>query len=159
MGIGSPIVSKFLQEIGLQQVTSGFALVLGYVNKKISVVNPSVVLVFEPFWFARSYTVCSKITRKPKNVLFVLCDSIICYKQTRRRVEMYLISNRREGAKTRRSSYSRIGEGFLLKENGISSIWTGLGSNFQGPSHEQLKQCYINYMNIDDVTHLQNAVI
>lgn len=48
MGIGLPNISEFAQEIGLQQATSGFALVLGYVNKKISVVNPSIVLVFEP---------------------------------------------------------------------------------------------------------------
>lgn len=72
---------------------------------------------------------------------------------------MYLISNRREGAKTRRSIHSRIGEGSLLKENGINTIWTDLGSNFQGPSHERLKRRYINYMNIDAVTHLQNAFI
>ncbi|KAI9761282.1 MAG: hypothetical protein M1840_001985, partial [Geoglossum simile] len=35
---------------------------------------------------------------------------------------------------------------FLIKENGFASIWPNLGSNFQGQSHERLKQCCLNYM-------------
>jgi hypothetical protein len=43
---------------------------------------------------------------------------------------------------------------FLLKENGLRAVWSDLGSNFQGESHERLKQCCLNYMNIETVTHL-----
>ncbi|KAI9784937.1 MAG: hypothetical protein M1839_001132 [Geoglossum umbratile] len=35
---------------------------------------------------------------------------------------------------------------FLIKENGLANIWPDLGSNFQGQSHERLKQCCFNYM-------------
>ena len=44
---------------------------------------------------------------------------------------------------------------FLLKENGLQNIWSDLGSNFQALSHERLKQCCLNYMNIDVTTHLE----
>jgi hypothetical protein len=44
---------------------------------------------------------------------------------------------------------------FLLKENGLENIWPGLGSNFQGQSHEQLKHCCLNYMSINVSTHLE----
>lgn len=43
---------------------------------------------------------------------------------------------------------------FLLKENGLRAVWSDLGNNFQGQSHERLKQCCLNYMNIDIATHL-----
>ena len=42
---------------------------------------------------------------------------------------------------------------FLLKENGLSKIWSDLGTNFQGQSHERLKQCCLNYMDIDFSTY------
>ncbi|KAH0556849.1 hypothetical protein GP486_005359, partial [Trichoglossum hirsutum] len=35
---------------------------------------------------------------------------------------------------------------FLIKENGLANIWPDLKSNFQGQSHERLKQCCLNYM-------------
>ncbi|KAF2827152.1 hypothetical protein CC86DRAFT_207501 [Ophiobolus disseminans] len=35
---------------------------------------------------------------------------------------------------------------FLLEENALASIWPDLGSNFQGQSHERLKNCCLNYM-------------
>ena len=44
---------------------------------------------------------------------------------------------------------------FLLKENGLGNIWPSLGSNFQGQSHERLKNCCLNYMGIDIFTHLK----
>ncbi|KAH7176156.1 hypothetical protein EDB81DRAFT_32969 [Dactylonectria macrodidyma] len=37
---------------------------------------------------------------------------------------------------------------FLLKENGLKEIWSDLGGNFQGESHERLKQCCLGYMSI-----------
>ncbi|RYP48626.1 hypothetical protein DL768_005517 [Monosporascus sp. mg162] len=37
---------------------------------------------------------------------------------------------------------------FLLKENGLYEIWSDLGRNFQGESHERLKQCCLGYMSI-----------
>ncbi|KAH6718065.1 hypothetical protein BKA61DRAFT_475878, partial [Leptodontidium sp. MPI-SDFR-AT-0119] len=43
---------------------------------------------------------------------------------------------------------------FLLKGNGLRAVWSDLGDNFQGQSHERLKQCCLNYMNIDIATHL-----
>jgi hypothetical protein len=43
---------------------------------------------------------------------------------------------------------------FLLKENGLRAVWSDLGSNFQGQSHERLKQGCLNYMSIDIATHL-----
>ncbi|KAK5053134.1 hypothetical protein LTR84_002108 [Exophiala bonariae] len=38
---------------------------------------------------------------------------------------------------------------FLLKENGLGEVWSNLGSNFYGESHERLKQCCLNYLSID----------
>lgn len=38
---------------------------------------------------------------------------------------------------------------FLLKENGLGKIWPEFGSNFKGQSHERLKQCCLDYINID----------
>ncbi|KAF3004376.1 hypothetical protein E8E13_009940 [Curvularia kusanoi] len=35
---------------------------------------------------------------------------------------------------------------FLLKDNGLSRIWPELEHNFQGQSHDRLKQCCINYI-------------
>ncbi|KAL1793736.1 hypothetical protein ACET3X_008718 [Alternaria dauci] len=44
---------------------------------------------------------------------------------------------------------------FLLKENGLSKIWPEFRSNFQGQSHDRLKQCCFNYISIDIATSLQ----
>ncbi|KAL1605803.1 hypothetical protein SLS59_003607 [Nothophoma quercina] len=35
---------------------------------------------------------------------------------------------------------------FLLKENGLSKIWPKFVNNFQGQSHERLKQCCLDYI-------------
>ncbi|KAB2100486.1 hypothetical protein AG0111_0g11281 [Alternaria gaisen] len=43
---------------------------------------------------------------------------------------------------------------FLLKENGLSKIWPEFANNFQGQSHERLKQCCLNYISIDVATPL-----
>ncbi|KAF2188900.1 hypothetical protein K469DRAFT_684185 [Zopfia rhizophila CBS 207.26] len=43
---------------------------------------------------------------------------------------------------------------FLLKENGLGSIWPDLRSNFYGQSHERLKHCCVNYLSIDLYTSL-----
>ena len=43
---------------------------------------------------------------------------------------------------------------FLLKENGLSKIWPEFRSNFQGQSHERLKQCCYNQLSIDAATLL-----
>jgi hypothetical protein len=40
---------------------------------------------------------------------------------------------------------------FLLKENGLNEVWTDLGNNFQGESHERLKHCCLS---IDAATSL-----
>ncbi|KAG9375971.1 Pfs NB-ARC and Ankyrin domain protein [Pyrenophora tritici-repentis] len=44
---------------------------------------------------------------------------------------------------------------FLLKENGLGKIWPEFGSNFQGQSHERLKQCCLNYISVDVATPLK----
>jgi ankyrin repeat protein len=44
---------------------------------------------------------------------------------------------------------------FLLKENGLGEIWPEYGHNFQGQSHDRLKQCCLDYISIDVVTSLQ----
>lgn len=44
---------------------------------------------------------------------------------------------------------------FLLKEDGLGDIWPDLGSNLQGQSHERLKQCCLEYMNVDVFTPLK----
>jgi ankyrin repeat protein len=44
---------------------------------------------------------------------------------------------------------------FLIKENGLGKIWPEFGSNFQGQSHEQLKQCCLNYISVDVSTPLK----
>ncbi|KAI1205011.1 uncharacterized protein F4807DRAFT_444749 [Annulohypoxylon truncatum] len=38
---------------------------------------------------------------------------------------------------------------FLFKENELKEIWSDLGGQFRGRSHERLKQCCLNYMSID----------
>ncbi|KAJ4369531.1 hypothetical protein N0V86_009366 [Didymella sp. IMI 355093] len=44
---------------------------------------------------------------------------------------------------------------FLLKENGLGKIWPEFRSNFQGQSHQRLKQCCLDYISIDVATPLQ----
>jgi hypothetical protein len=44
---------------------------------------------------------------------------------------------------------------FLLKEDGLGKIWPEFGSNFQGQSHDRLKQCCFNYISIDVATPLE----
>ncbi|KAJ4319055.1 hypothetical protein N0V94_004107 [Neodidymelliopsis sp. IMI 364377] len=38
---------------------------------------------------------------------------------------------------------------FLIKENSLSNIWPDLESDFEGHSHEQLKQCCLNYLSLN----------
>ncbi|KUL89124.1 hypothetical protein ZTR_06032 [Talaromyces verruculosus] len=44
---------------------------------------------------------------------------------------------------------------FLLKKNGFAEIWDDIGANFRGLSHDRLKSCCVNYMNIDLPAYLQ----
>ncbi|KAF1830092.1 ankyrin repeat domain-containing protein, partial [Decorospora gaudefroyi] len=44
---------------------------------------------------------------------------------------------------------------FLLKENGLGEIWPELRRNFEGQSHERLKQCCLNYISLDVLTALK----
>tara|TARA_R110002003_G_scaffold2558_1_gene24470 strand:+ start:964 stop:1407 length:444 start_codon:yes stop_codon:yes gene_type:complete len=44
---------------------------------------------------------------------------------------------------------------FLLKENGLGKIWPEFRSNFQGQSHERLKQCCLDYISVDVATPLR----
>lgn len=45
---------------------------------------------------------------------------------------------------------------FLLKEDGLGKIWPELRNNFMGQSHEQLKQCCLNYISFDSAVLLGN---
>jgi ankyrin repeat protein len=40
---------------------------------------------------------------------------------------------------------------FLLKENGLMGVWADVGSNFEGASHDRLKQCCLRCMSIIDL--------
>jgi ankyrin repeat protein len=44
---------------------------------------------------------------------------------------------------------------FLLKENGLGKIWPEFRSNFEGHSHDRLKQCCLDYISIDVATPLE----
>jgi ankyrin repeat protein len=44
---------------------------------------------------------------------------------------------------------------FLLKENGLSKIWPEFAKDFQGQSHDRLKQCCLDYISIDIATPLK----
>jgi len=44
---------------------------------------------------------------------------------------------------------------FLLKEDGLGKIWPEYRSNFQGQSHERLKQCCLGYITIDVATSME----
>ncbi|KAL8792151.1 MAG: hypothetical protein Q9195_005247 [Heterodermia aff. obscurata] len=46
---------------------------------------------------------------------------------------------------------------FLVKQNGLGRIWSDLGSNFEGQSHERLKHCCVEYMNMDFNNLLENS--
>jgi ankyrin repeat protein len=37
---------------------------------------------------------------------------------------------------------------FLLKEDGLKDLWSGLGNNFRGESHERLKKCCWQYLQV-----------
>ncbi|KKZ68821.1 hypothetical protein EMCG_00985 [[Emmonsia] crescens] len=41
---------------------------------------------------------------------------------------------------------------FFLKKNGLTVVSSGLEINFRGQSHERLKQCSLNYMNMDAIS-------
>jgi nucleoside phosphorylase len=43
---------------------------------------------------------------------------------------------------------------FFLKENGLCTVWPDFGSNWQGQSHDQLKQCCLTYLNVDVSKHV-----
>ncbi|KAK5662497.1 hypothetical protein OQA88_8409 [Cercophora sp. LCS_1] len=40
---------------------------------------------------------------------------------------------------------------FLLKERGLVGIWPELQTNFEGTSHDRLKQCCVDYVNINAI--------
>ncbi|KAF2126032.1 hypothetical protein P153DRAFT_425248 [Dothidotthia symphoricarpi CBS 119687] len=44
---------------------------------------------------------------------------------------------------------------FLLKEDSLGNIWSDLGSNLPGQSHQRLKQCCLAYMDMDIFTALK----
>ncbi|KAL9616341.1 MAG: hypothetical protein Q9160_008784 [Pyrenula sp. 1 TL-2023] len=46
---------------------------------------------------------------------------------------------------------------FLLKDNGLRSIWPDLRNNFQDQSHDTLKHCCLTYMKMDISTSLEST--
>lgn len=48
---------------------------------------------------------------------------------------------------------------FLLKNNGFTEIWCDIGTEFRGLSHERLKTCCVNYMNVDFSAYLRRDTI
>jgi hypothetical protein len=47
---------------------------------------------------------------------------------------------------------------FLLRENGLSEIWPETGDGFEGRSHEQIKQCCLNYLSVDTTRYVDDNV-
>ncbi|SPO07621.1 uncharacterized protein DNG_10316 [Cephalotrichum gorgonifer] len=44
---------------------------------------------------------------------------------------------------------------FLLRDNGLGTVWSDLGANFVGQSHDRLKQCCLDYyLGIDIAAHV-----
>ncbi|KAK4239627.1 hypothetical protein C8A03DRAFT_42779 [Achaetomium macrosporum] len=41
---------------------------------------------------------------------------------------------------------------FLLKEKGLSVLWSDLGTTFEGQSHDRLKQCCVSYIMATDIS-------
>ena len=50
---------------------------------------------------------------------------------------------------------NKTAQNFFQEENGLGSIWPDLGSNFQGQSHERLKNCCLNYLNVNLSAYLE----
>jgi len=46
---------------------------------------------------------------------------------------------------------------FLLKENGLREVWSDLGTNFVGQSHDRLKQCCLEYMKVPKPSSTEGA--
>ncbi|WAO96059.1 Hypothetical protein NCS54_01372000 [Fusarium falciforme] len=69
-------------------------------------------------------------------------------------IERFILSSSKgltEVTRSKNSTVQFIHESvrdFLLKENGLKEIWSDFGRNFQGQSHERLKQCCLRYMSI-----------
>ncbi|KNG52868.1 nb-arc and ankyrin domain-containing protein, partial [Stemphylium lycopersici] len=76
-------------------------------------------------------------------------------------IKRFLLNSSKGLAKTTASKEPRVQfihesvRDFLLKENGLGKIWPELGSNFQGQSHERLKQYCLSYIRIDVATPLK----
>jgi ankyrin repeat protein len=76
-------------------------------------------------------------------------------------IRKFLLSSSKgltEITKTKNKSVQFIHESvrdFLLKQNGLSKIWPEFANNFQGQSHERLKQCCRNYISMDIATALK----
>lgn len=75
-------------------------------------------------------------------------------------IERFILSSSKGLAETTKSKNAKVQfihesvRDFLLKENGISEIWSHPGSNIRGESHERLKTCCLNYMAIDIYSHV-----
>ncbi|KAI9862355.1 MAG: hypothetical protein M1813_004831 [Trichoglossum hirsutum] len=76
-------------------------------------------------------------------------------------IERFILNSSKELAEITKSKIWKVQfihesvKDFLLKENELGNIWPELGRNFQGRSHERLKNCCLNYMSIDVSTHLR----
>ncbi|KAK7404060.1 hypothetical protein QQX98_010146 [Neonectria punicea] len=70
-------------------------------------------------------------------------------------ISKYILSSSKGLAEVTRSKKSQTVQfihesvkDFLLKEKGLEEVWSDLGGNFQGESHERLKHCCLGYMGI-----------
>ncbi|KAI1410484.1 hypothetical protein F5Y13DRAFT_167857, partial [Hypoxylon sp. FL1857] len=71
---------------------------------------------------------------------------------SREDMQRYILDNSKglaESTKSKTSTIQFIHESvrdFLLKENGLQTIWPELGPDLRGQSHEKLKQCCLTYL-------------
>ena len=78
-------------------------------------------------------------------------------------IDLFILSSSKGLAEITRSKHHTVQfihesvREFLLKENGLSQVWADLSENSVGLSHNRLKECCLNYMEMDIVRHLDVA--
>ncbi|RYP19976.1 hypothetical protein DL765_003025 [Monosporascus sp. GIB2] len=78
-------------------------------------------------------------------------------------IKRYILDNSKglaESTKSKSPTIQFIHESvrdFFLKEDGLSRVWPDLSANFSGRSHDALKQCCLEYMNVNAAVELKEA--
>ncbi|RYP69743.1 hypothetical protein DL769_005194 [Monosporascus sp. CRB-8-3] len=78
-------------------------------------------------------------------------------------IKRYILDNSKglaESTKSKSPTIQFIHESvrdFFLREDGLSRVWPGLSANFSGRSHDTLKQCCLEYINMKAAVELKDA--